>query len=57
MVEDFIGVVEINSIEKLSSGDQARTYKAKLNSIQTFKGEAPSSILVSGTLEVSYAGQ
>lgn len=57
MVEDFIGVVAINSIEESEYYQEKRVYKAKLDSVQTFKGAFPDSVFISGTLEKSYVGQ
>ncbi|MGN8225034.1 hypothetical protein [Gracilimonas sp. BCB1] len=57
MTEDFIGVVEITSIEETEKFKNQRLYKAHLSSIETYKGVFPDSILVSGTPEVSFDGQ
>ena len=57
MVEDFIGIVEINSINEAEHNQGKRLYKANIDSIQTFKGTVPDSIFVSGTVEMSYDGQ
>lgn len=56
MTSDFIGVVEIGRTYDLESSDE-RIYIAETKSIESYKGESPSKIFVSGTTEMAYDGQ
>jgi hypothetical protein len=56
MTSDFIGVVEIGRTYDVESSDE-RIYVAETKSIESYKGESPSKIFVSGTTEMAYDGQ
>jgi len=56
MTSDFVGVVEIGQTYEVESSDE-RIYIAETKSIESYKGEPPSKVFVSGTTKMAYDGQ
>ena len=48
MTSDFVGVVEIGQTYEVESSDE-RIYIAETKSIESYKGEPPSKVFVTGT--------